>query len=541
PSRLADTRCGDNPPGAGSNCSHEPIPANNQTLATMTGGQTMQVNVAGNGGVPSSGAEAAVLQFTVTNTTGNGYLTAWASGASTPNSSNANWVVGQTTANRAIVPIGANGRINVFNFNGNTDVAIDVVGYFSQSSGVPVGGSLFTPVTPSRIYDSRPNSGQTGAGTTLSGNSSLTVQVTGNGGIPGSASNPTLPTAVMANVTEADATQAGFLSVTPSTLTPPASTSDVNFVGGEIRANADLATLSPAGTLSVYNYVGSTDVVLDVFGYFAAAPSGAGTVVNVAPTSGPPGQTVIGNVNSPGSVTSLTVGGCGITSQVLTFNVNTGAFTFNIPATQPPGPCVLTFTSVVNAANVVTQVGFTVTNASPTNAVSFSPPSVTLQANGTSTQVFTITVSAGGTPVGSDGVTLAAVNPASTPGSCGTLNPTSGTTGASGTITTTYTSSTTTGFCTLTATEGGQHAIGGATVVQTIGPPPTTKNVVAVTAVPNAIAANGTSTSTINATVTGPGGVLVGGDQVAFIIVAGTAASCGSVGANPVSTTNGSG
>ncbi|MGH9121176.1 MAG: hypothetical protein ACRDYC_04400 [Acidimicrobiales bacterium] len=272
PARVADTRCGDSPPGAGSNCSAEAIPSNNASLSTMNTGQTVQVQVGGDGGVPSTGVEAAVVQLTVTNTTNNGYLTAWAAGATPPTTSNVNWVVGQTTANRAIVPLSSTGAMDVFNFNGKADVVVDVVGYLSDSTGTATAGSLFDPVAPVRLGDTRvpsPNpliAGQTGA-----------LQVSGSNGVPAGATSAAL------NVTEATATAPGFLTVSPKTLTPPVTTSDVNFTTNEIRANADLATLSSGGGVSIYNFTGQTNVVVDIFGYFVAAASPSSQVYTVVP------------------------------------------------------------------------------------------------------------------------------------------------------------------------------------------------------------------------------------------------------------------
>ncbi|MGI8753218.1 MAG: hypothetical protein ACR2MN_13045 [Acidimicrobiales bacterium] len=50
-------------------------------------------------------------------------------------------------------------------------------------------------------------------------------------------------------------------------------TSDVNFVGGQIRANADLAELGSDGSVSLYNSAGTTQVLIDAFGYFTPAPA----------------------------------------------------------------------------------------------------------------------------------------------------------------------------------------------------------------------------------------------------------------------------
>ncbi|MGH9120879.1 MAG: hypothetical protein ACRDYC_02880, partial [Acidimicrobiales bacterium] len=163
PARLADTRCGDTPPGAGSTCSTENIPANNNTLKTMSGGSTIKVNTLGDGGVPPSGVSAIIAQLTVTNTTAPGFLTAWPTGSTQPLASNVNWVPGQTTSVRAILPVGTGGQISIFENNGSADVAVDVQGWISDATQPLNAGTLFVPVSPVRVTDTRTGSGQANA------------------------------------------------------------------------------------------------------------------------------------------------------------------------------------------------------------------------------------------------------------------------------------------------------------------------------------------------------------------------------------------
>ena len=47
-----------------------------------------------------------------------------------PLASNLNFTPGQTTANMVIAKVGANGKISIFNFQGSTDVVVDVLGWF---------------------------------------------------------------------------------------------------------------------------------------------------------------------------------------------------------------------------------------------------------------------------------------------------------------------------------------------------------------------------------------------------------------------------
>lgn len=545
PARVADTRCGDVPPGAGSDCADEHIPAANLALSTMSGGQTISVAVAGEAGVPATGAEAAVVQLTATNTTANGYLTAYPGATSLPLASNVNWVRGQTASTRAIVPIGANGAIDIYNYAGRTDVVVDVVGYFTSSSSTVTDGALFTPIPPGRITDTRPGSGQANAGDTLGAGSQLTVAVAG-----ASAGATTIPsevggnpTAAVLNVTEATATANSFLTVTPSAITPPAGTSDLNFSPGQITANADLATLSSSGTVNIYNYAGETNVVVDAFGYFTVpAPPAAGSVTGVTPTSGPPGTVVTGTVTDPSSVSTLTASGCGLSSQSVPFSSVNGAFFVTIPTSAPTGSCTLDFVATLTTgATVTTSVPFTVTSATPAvgTSVTFSPPTATLEANGTAQQAFTVTVTHDGSAVSGDAMTFTTTG-ASATGSCGTVDPTTATTQSNGTAVVVYTSSTTPGFCAVQGTEADTGASGLAYVTQTSGPVPSVADTVKVTADPSSVPAETSSTSTVTATVTNTSGAVVSGDVVELTLSADPAGSCGTV-SPTLTTTNASG
>ncbi|MDQ6784724.1 MAG: hypothetical protein M3063_15065 [Actinomycetota bacterium] len=259
PTRLIDTRCTESPPTTGlsrADCNAEHLLAANATKATVPSGGTLKVATG------LKGASAAVVELTATSTTAKGYLTAYSGTGTRPIASNVNFVAGQTAANRAIVPVGTDGSINIFNYAGRTDVIVDLVGSFSDATRSPSAGALFTPVDATRLVDTRSTTAVGPGGT-------LAVPVAGHAGIPGEVNGQ--PTAAALNITEADSTRGDFLTVTPNPITPPATTSDLNFAGGQTRANADIATLNARGGINVYNHAGNTNVVVDAFGYFAAA------------------------------------------------------------------------------------------------------------------------------------------------------------------------------------------------------------------------------------------------------------------------------
>ena len=134
--------------------------------------------------------------------------------------------------------------------------------------------SLYAPLTPARICDTRPVS-ESGApadqctGETLGPGGSLQVQVTGYGGVPASA------TAVVANVTVTDTTAASYLTVWPAGGSRPLA-SNLNWSPGQTLANLVTLPLSSGGAIEVYNANGSADVVVDVEGYYGPMSGSAG-------------------------------------------------------------------------------------------------------------------------------------------------------------------------------------------------------------------------------------------------------------------------
>jgi hypothetical protein len=87
------------------------------------------LTVLGRGGVPASGVGAVILNVTAINATAPGYVTVWPTGNLRPTASNLNFVAGQTIPNLVIAVVGTNGSVSLFNSAGNTDLAVDVVGW----------------------------------------------------------------------------------------------------------------------------------------------------------------------------------------------------------------------------------------------------------------------------------------------------------------------------------------------------------------------------------------------------------------------------
>ena len=115
PSRILDTRIGVGAPGP------------------VAPGATVALPVDGQGGVPASGVGAVVLNVTATQPQAGGYLTVWPDGTPQPLASNLNFKPGETVPNLVVAPVGADGKIDIYNGSGagTVQVVADVSGYFS--------------------------------------------------------------------------------------------------------------------------------------------------------------------------------------------------------------------------------------------------------------------------------------------------------------------------------------------------------------------------------------------------------------------------
>ena len=132
-------------------------------LGKVGAGQSFDVQVTGQGGVPATGVAAVVVNVTVTEPTAFSYLKVWPAGVLPPFVSNLNFVPNQTIPNLVTVKVGSNGKLSVYNNAGSAHVVMDVAGYYVDETG-PL-GARYHGITPSRILDTR-NSSAIGQGGT---------------------------------------------------------------------------------------------------------------------------------------------------------------------------------------------------------------------------------------------------------------------------------------------------------------------------------------------------------------------------------------
>ena len=110
--------------------------------------QSLELVVAGVGGVPASGVGGVAVNVTAVAASASSYLTVYPSGAQRPTASNLNFVAGQTIPNLVIVKVGSGGRINIYNRFGCVDVVVDVVGWFAPGTSGTVGPPSPPPPPP---------------------------------------------------------------------------------------------------------------------------------------------------------------------------------------------------------------------------------------------------------------------------------------------------------------------------------------------------------------------------------------------------------
>jgi hypothetical protein len=268
PVRIADTRAG----------ATDPATYAGKTLAEGTG---LTVDLPASANIPAA-ASAVVVNVTAVNPTAGGFLTVYPAGGTLPTAANVTFTTGQIVGNQVTVGLGTDAATSstqaftVYNGpatgGGSVDFTADVEGYYAPGTG-----SSYTPINPTRVYDSRTASGLPGAGTTLTAGGSDNVQVAGGTtGVPASA------TAVALNVAITNATASSFIDAYPTGATAPG-TANQNFVAGETLSSQVVAGVGTGGDVTVANHAGSVDIIVDVDGYYTAGQNGSLLTVLATP------------------------------------------------------------------------------------------------------------------------------------------------------------------------------------------------------------------------------------------------------------------
>lgn len=250
------------------------VPAAGRVLNTQngTGGYSSpmaaytwrSIPIDGQAGVAASGVSAVAVNFSVVSPATTGYIFADKTGVATPNTSTTYmaYIAGASQSNSAVIPVGADGQIQV-ETSSIVDLIIDVQGYYTAGS-TAAGG--YTPVPATDIADTRNGTGGLTVGKIATG-STVTAQVTGAGGVLANASG------VMLDITESDGTSSGgWLTPYPAGTTRPQTSLDWPASSNrEWTVPVDLTTAT-SGKVTVYIGAGGpVNVWFTVEGYFTAS------------------------------------------------------------------------------------------------------------------------------------------------------------------------------------------------------------------------------------------------------------------------------
>lgn len=231
PCRIVDTRHG-------------------QDGGTLQAGVERDYTIPPNCNVPSTAA-AYSFNVTVLPTQGSlDYLTVWPQGETQPTLPTLHDNTGTVVANAAIVPAGSNNTTAFYAHNHDTDLVLDINGYFAPPG--PGGLSMY-PLTPCRVLDTRQNDRQPFQG-------EKTVDVVGSFCAPPDAQ------AYILNATVAPPGLMGFLTLwSDGQLRPEVST--LNAYDGFITSNMAIVPTAN-GSIDAYA-MQPTQLILDISGYFA--------------------------------------------------------------------------------------------------------------------------------------------------------------------------------------------------------------------------------------------------------------------------------
>jgi hypothetical protein len=237
-------------------------------VSPITANGTKTVTLGTTQGV-AAGATAVVLNVTVSGSTAAGKITVYPAGVTKPSAEHLNFTSAAVVSNQVVVPLGTGanaGKITLHNSATSTaQLVVHVVGYYKPDTG-----TYFTATNKRALQTSTAPATPLGAATTRN------VQIAGTTtpalGVPSEA------TAVVLNVSVSSATATGYLTVFPKGGTKP-TVKSVNFTAGKFTTNLVTVALGTgsvnAGGISVYNSAGSTNVIVDVVGYYSAAASGS--------------------------------------------------------------------------------------------------------------------------------------------------------------------------------------------------------------------------------------------------------------------------
>ena len=206
-------------------------------------------------------ASAVIMNVTVDDPLGAGFVTVWPCAAERPLASNLNYVARQTVPNLVTVAVGGDRRVCFYTSN-SAHLLADLGGWYAASSDVG-----FIGRTPSRLFDTRDNASPLDDGEIVS----YTFG-------PGASVGADAVVALAVNVTVAEPVRPGFITAFPCSADQPTA-SNVNYVVGQVVPNMTIVRVDDNDDVCFYAK-SSTHLIADLAGYFTALP-----VLDLTPTT----------------------------------------------------------------------------------------------------------------------------------------------------------------------------------------------------------------------------------------------------------------
>lgn len=202
----------------------------------------------------------------------------------------------------------------------------------------------FNTLAPCRMLDTRTGNGAPGP---VASEGSVSLKVTGRGGVPTSGVS-----SVVLNVTVANSTHEGFITAYPSDGAIPTA-SNLNFTPGQVVANQVVVKIGADGVVKLRNSVGGTvHIIADLAGFFVAGDAtdpgafipvqparildtrGAASTIQTVPANG----SIVLQVSGVGGVPATRAGSVAL--NVTATNTKSDGHISVYPTGNPPTPMV---------------------------------------------------------------------------------------------------------------------------------------------------------------------------------------------------------
>ncbi|MEV7034983.1 LamG-like jellyroll fold domain-containing protein [Streptomyces sp. NPDC093272] len=312
--------------------------------------------------IPST-VTAVAVDVTVVGETDSGYVTAYADGTQLPKTSSTNFLTSTNATGYQIVPVGNDGKINLYTHinstGGTVALVVDLTGYFTTDATL-TGDQTYTPLaSATRALDTRSSIAHTNLTKTgtVAANTAFTLQIAGLSGVPSNA------TAVAVNLAAANATGAGSLQTYATGYVP---TSDHSLSFNDGNAIASLAgdvPIGTGGTITIVVQTNSAAIIADIAGYYTTSTTGQ-KFHTINPTRLVDTRNGIGGTTTPVAANTAYNLTSAITQQVTTATTPTIAAMVTVTGPTAGGYATVypTATGIPAASNLNWGVGDTLAN-----------------------------------------------------------------------------------------------------------------------------------------------------------------------------------